>query len=415
MSGTKSLIAVLLIIIVGGLLIAGMTFANYRFSQENPGGNDFLARWMGARYWLVNGISPYDERVSEASQLMIYGHLADPSLGEDKNHFVYPLTSMIFFGPFGLIEYLPARALWMTFIELSLIALFIVSIQLSGWKVRPWKVGLLLLFSLLWYHSARTIILGQFAAINALLLTLGLLLIARKQYYVAGFLLSLSISKPQMSVLLLLYVIIWAISVRNWELWWGVITGALIQIGVSIVLMPDWPLQMIRQVLDYPSYTPIGEPLSIIANAMPALSKPVSIFLHTIFIVYLGYEWIISLGKKPRHFVWTAMLTLAVTNLVIFRTATTNYVMLLPVLFYIFTISEIRWRAAGHLFVWLSLIILLVGLWILFFITVEGNQEQPIMFLPLPFFCLFGLWWVRWWAISPPRLFINEMSQELVE
>ena len=400
---------------MGGALFAGITYANYRFSLENPGGNDFLARWMGARYWLVNGISPYDERVSQASQMMIYGHLADPSIGEDKNHFVYPLTSMLFFGLFGLMDYLPARALWMSVIELSLIALVIVSIQLVGWKVKPWKAGLLLLFSLLWYPSARTIILGQFAAINALLLTLGLLLITRKQYYVAGFILSLTISKPQMSILLLPYVLIWALSVRNWELWWGVVTGAIIQIGVSIVLMPDWPVQMIRQVLDYPTYTPIAEPLSIIANGIPALSRPVNIFLHVVFFIYLGYEWIISFGKDLRHFVWTAMLTLVVTNLVIFRTATTNYVMLLPVLFYIFSILEIRWRSAGHLFVWLTIITFAIGLWTLFLVTVEGNQEQPVMFLPLPLFCLIGLWWVRWWAIRPPRLFIHEMSQQLVE
>ena len=108
------------LVLVSLLGLVGLTWANYRFSAQNPGGNDFLARWMGARKWLMEGISPYDEHVSLATQEMIYGHPADVSQGEDISHFVYPLTSMVFFGPFGLLDFLPARALWMTVLELSL-------------------------------------------------------------------------------------------------------------------------------------------------------------------------------------------------------------------------------------------------------------------------------------------------------
>jgi len=60
----EPLILILLVLfVVGG--VAGLTWMNYRFSVQNPGGNDFLARWMGARKWLMEGISPYDQRVSQ--------------------------------------------------------------------------------------------------------------------------------------------------------------------------------------------------------------------------------------------------------------------------------------------------------------------------------------------------------------
>ena len=200
----------------------------------------------------MQGISPYDEEVSRDTQLKIYGHVADPSIGEDKSHFVYPLPSMIFFGPFGLLDYPLARALWMTLVELSMFCLAIVAIRLAEWKMPWWKTGILILFSLLWYHSLRTIILGQFAAINALLIALGLLLVKSKQDFVAGLVLSLSIAKPQMSFLILPYVLFWALSVKRWELWWGIFSGLVIQFGITLALMPDWPAQMLRQVLDYP-------------------------------------------------------------------------------------------------------------------------------------------------------------------
>jgi hypothetical protein len=408
----RSAIIVCIAIVLIGLLLTGLTFVNYRFSIENPGGNDFLARGMGARYWLVKGISPYDEQVSLATQQMIYGHPADPSIGEDKNHFVYPLPSMIFFGLFGLVDYPLARALWMTTLELCLFGLAIVGVRLADWEASPWKMAVLLLFSLLWYHSARTIIIGQFAAINALLIALSLLLIKNKQDFVAGLILSMSIAKPQMSFLILPYVIIWALLIKRWELFWGILSGMVILMGVSLALMPDWPVQMLRQLLDYPSYTHIGSPLSIIANSMPGVSRQISIFLHLFFIGYLLLEWVISWRKDMRHFIWTALMTLVITNLIVFRTATTNYVMLLPVLFYIFAIWEVRWKLTGQFFMWLSLAGLGIGLWALFLLTVEGNVEQAIMYLPLPIFSLFGLWWVRWWAIKPPRLMMTDSSSQ---
>jgi hypothetical protein len=415
LANLRSAFGIVLTLLLICLVIAGLTYANLRFSNLYPGGNDFLARWNGARYWLVEGISPYDERVSLDTQQKIYGHAADPSKGEDKNHFVYPLPSMLFFGLFGLLDYPLARALWMTALEFSLIGLAIVGLRLADWKVPLWKATILILFSLLWYHALRTVIIGQFAAINALLIALSLLLIKQKQDFIAGFVLSLSIAKPQMSFLIIPYVLIWALSVKRWELWWGTLSGLVIQMGVSLALMPDWPAQMLRQVFDYPNYTAIGSPLSIIANAMPGIGRPLNIFLHVIFLGYLLIEWVISLRKDTPHFMWTALLTLVITNMVVVRTATTNYVMLLPVLFYIFAIWEERWKTAGQFFMWLSLAVLGVGLWVLFIVTVQGNIEQSIMYLPLPFFSLLGLWWVRWWAIRPPRLMMEELGKQQLE
>lgn len=65
------------------LTLVALTEVNYRFALANPGGNDFLARWMGAHMWLKEGLSPYNERVSLASQVAIYGRPADAGRGED--------------------------------------------------------------------------------------------------------------------------------------------------------------------------------------------------------------------------------------------------------------------------------------------------------------------------------------------
>jgi hypothetical protein len=135
--------------------------------------------------------------------------------------------------------------------------------------------------------------------------------------------------------------------------------------------------------------------------------------LHILAGLYLLVEWVLAWGKDQRHFLWTAAMTMVITNLIAYRTATTNYMMLLPVLFLIFRVWEYRWKGFGSVIVWFTLIIFLVGLWGLFMTTVQGNQEAPLMFLPLPFFCLIGLWWVRWWAMRPDRLMFDELAARL--
>ena len=58
------------------------------------------------------------------------------------------------------------------------------------------------------------------------------------------------------------------------------------------------------------------------------------------------------------------------------------------------------------------LLALFFGLWWLFLTTIQrGDQpiQHPIMFFPLPLFMLLGLYWVRWWAIRPPRPLMDEM------
>ncbi len=401
--------AIILVVLLG---LAGLTWANYRFSIQNPGGNDFLARWMGAYKWLQEGISPYDERVSLATQEMIYGHPADVSKGEDINHFVYPLTSMVFFGPFGLLEYLPARALWMTVLELSLAALAILSLKLVRWKISPVRVAVMILFSVLWYHGARTIIVGQFAAIEALLLIGALLLIYKEQDGFAGLLLALATTKPQMAYLIIPFVLIWAYSRQRFTIFsgfFGSLAGIFI---VSIFFIPNWPLQMIWQIMEYPSYTErIGSMVSILAGAIPGISTQLSIILNILFWGYLIMEWALAWGKDRNWFTWTALMTMVLTNFMVSRTATTNYVMMLPALFIVFKVLEYRWPKAGKGIVWALILLFFGGLWVLFFDTVQGNLEQPAMYLPLPLFCLIGLWWVRWWSIRPPLMPIEDLAE----
>jgi hypothetical protein len=393
------------------LLVVSLTVANYRFAVAAPGGNDFLNRWNAAQYWVVRGVNPYDQQVSQATQRLSYGHLADTNRGEELGDFLYPLPAMLFFGPFGFLPYTQARAVWMTLLELCLPALVLMGIRLARWKTSGPMLAALMLFSALWYHGIRTVVVGNFAVIEAVLITGALLATQRKQDIVAGILLALSLSKPQMSVLLIPFIMLWGAFARRWALLLSILISSIVLIGISLAFIPDWPILWLRQMVSYPSYTYLGPPVEILAGLLPRGARWANLIVSGVFLIGLGWEWIRSLAKGERTFLWVAQATLVVTNLVAYRTATTNYVVMLPALILIFSVWQSRWGGKGAVAIYACLLALLVGLWALFLATVVGNTESPAMYIPLPFLALLGLFWVRWWATREPHFQVADGSQ----
>src|SRR4030066_1132757 len=137
----------------------------------------------------------------------------------------------------------------MTLIEVSLPALIIMGLGLAHWRPLLWLQVPLLLFAVLSYHGIRTVVLGQFAAIEAVLMVGALLAIQRRQDQLAGILLGLSIAKPHMAVLLIPFVLLWAVrSARIIVAGWATATAGLL-IGGSLAPIPAWPGGGLRPLL----------------------------------------------------------------------------------------------------------------------------------------------------------------------
>lgn len=386
------------------IFLIGLGVTNYSFVRQSPGGNDFLARWTGAHYWLVEGVNPYDEEVSLAAQTMIYGRPADPSKGEDIAHFVYPLPAMLFFGPFGFLPFPMARAIWMTILEICLVVIGLIGLRLARWSPDRFTQAFIILFSILWYHGARSVIVGQFAVIEAVLIALALLAIQSELDEAAGIVLALTITKPQMSFLIIPFVLIWSIRARRLKIVGWFLGWTTVLIAGSLIALPSWPLGWLGQLLSYSSYTDLGSPISILTNFLPGGGGTVNLILTGLLSLYLLWEWIMAAGKEDPWFQWTAALTIVITNLIAFRTATTNFVGMLPALLIIFKTWEDRWDKGGLIASLITLLGLSVGLWALFLGTVQGNVEDAVMYLPLPILALIGLLWSRWWVVSSSRL-----------
>jgi len=382
------------------LLLAGCyTWATWRaFTQRVPGGNDFLAHYTAWEAYLKHGLSPYSDEAALHTQLAIYGRPALP--GEDQNRLTYPFYSIILHGPFVAIDYPLARAIYMTLLQAALFAGVIMTLDLVHWRPPTWLLTVILAWSLLYYPQARGVILGQFAIFGFLSLAGTLFLLRRNRDSSAGALLVLSTVKPTLVFLVTPFLLIWAVTRRRWRFVGGFLgTLAVLTLG-SLVALPSWIGELWHRITRYGQYTIGQSPVWLLTHvAVPSLGLSGETVIAALLVAGMLAAWWLAIrpgGDVEFH--WALGVTLVVSNLIVPRSATTNYVlMLLPVL-WVFAALD-RSPEWGRSLLLTVMLISLIGPWWLHFVTVHGNAEHPIMFIPPPLILGLVLAFGRKWLI----------------
>jgi hypothetical protein len=403
---------VILIAAVALIGLGVLTWGNYRYAKQNPGGNDFLVHWMGTRSLITQGLDPYSDEVALKIQTVAYGRAAKP--GEHLLRVAYPLYSILVFLPFALIgSFTLARAIWMTVLEVALVLMTFLSLRLVRWRVGPGMLVLLLIFSLLWYHGLRPLILGNAVVLVALGLLGGFLALRAGADEMAGVLFAFTTVKPQVVVLLLPFVIFWAFNQRRMRVIGWLVGTVLLLSAAAALIIPNWLVENLREVILYPSYNPPGSPRAAFIEWWPSFGSRLGWALTGVMAVILLMEWWLNRKAEFPGFLWTACLTLTISQWIGIQTDPGNFIVLFPAIILVFTHLADRWRSIGRVIVVLSMVVLFVGIWLLFLKTVQyGAQpvQNPVMFFPLPAFLLLTLYWVRWWAIAPPTVWYDMLD-----
>jgi cell division protein FtsW (lipid II flippase) len=184
-------------------------------------------------------------------------------------------------------------------------------------------------------------------------------------------------------------------------------------LSVSAALfIPDWLLQNLREIMAYTSYNPPGTPGAVFEIWLPATGRRFGWGLSIILGVILLIEWILVRRKEFRWFLWTAGLTLVVSQWIGIQTDPGNFILLFLPLVLVFAMWAERWGRAGDVVIIFVMGLLFVLPWAIFLQTITyGDQpmQHPVMFFPLPLFLLISLYWVRWWAIRPRSMLVEEL------
>jgi len=385
--------------------IAILTRINYRFALQNPGGTDFLVHWVGTRSFIIEGISPYSDEAALRIQEITYGRPAQA--GEHQHRVVYPFYSQLIFAPFAFIpDFATARAVWMTFSEIAVIAIAFLSMRLTGWRPKIWLLPVYFIFCLLWYHGLRPLINGNAVIVVALLLVAALIAIRDRRDISAGIFLGLATFKPHLVIIPIIFVLLWAISHRRWSLFGWTIGSTIILIILGMAFIPNWLAQNIWEIIKFPDYNPVLTFGNAFQEWWPGIGTQLKWGLTIFLTVTLIVEWWLTRGKGFPQFLWTFCLTLAVSQWIGIATDPGNFILLLLPLVLIFSVWGERWAKGGDWIILSAMLIIFVGLWYLFLKTVEYGyqpQQNPIMFLPMPLLILAGLYWIRWWVLRTTR------------
>jgi hypothetical protein len=386
------------------ILMIGYTWATWRFFTERvPGGNDLLAHITAWEAYLQDGVSPYSDEAALHTQRAIRGRPALP--GEDENRMTYPFYSVILHGPLVFIDYAVARAIYMTLLQSALIVGVIMMLDLIHWRPPTWLMTILLAWSVLFYPAARGILLGQFAILGFFSLVATLHLLRRHRDVAAGSLLVLSTVKPTLVFLAVPFLMLWGL-VRQRRRFVFSFLGTLAALSVaSMIALPTWISELVLRVRMYSSYTVGQSPVWLLTHAaIPVLGHTGELALSGLLVLMMLVTWFLAIRPGGDHeFYWVLGVTLIISNLIVPRSATTNYVLLLVPLLWGIGVLDRRGRL-GRMIVLFILFVSSVGLWWLHLVTVDGNQEQAIMFIPIPVLLGLTLTLGRRWFIRDARL-----------
>jgi hypothetical protein len=217
---------------------------SYAGRETLPRSTDFLCYWTAGNL-LAHGQSPYDP----AAQSRIQRNLGwDKSTrGGGRYEFLpyyYPLWFGLLCVPLGTIDYPIAERMWFFFnIECLLISALLLRDVIDN---VPRAVPPVVLSA--FFPTLLAVYAGQTSILILLLVAASWSLLAHRRDRAAGAILALLTIKPQLSVLILAGVMLWAGRRRRW----GVVGGFAVGFGLlflaSTAVLPSWPDQMLRAI-----------------------------------------------------------------------------------------------------------------------------------------------------------------------
>lgn len=303
-------------------------------AHDRPRGNlsDLYPRWLGARELLLHGRDPYSSQITCEIQTGYYGRPLDatrPTDPKDQQAFAYPVYVVFVLAPTVRLPFAVVQKafLWM------LVALTAASVFLWTWVI-GWPASILeqlvwILFVMGCFPAVQGLKLQQLTLLVATILAASMAAVVRRHFIWAGILLAVATIKPQLVILLALWLLIWVLG--NWHerqsLLWSFISSMGVLLIASELLLPGWIREFRVATVAYYQYTGGGQ--SILDFSLTQLWGRILSGIVVVFTVALLWR-LRGSNEGSAQFQWSVPLVLAVTLLVIPTFALYNQLLLLP-------------------------------------------------------------------------------------
>jgi hypothetical protein len=317
-------------------------------AHGRPRGNlsDLYPRWLGARELLLRGRDPYSPAVTREIQQGYYGRPLDParpSEPKDQQGFAYPVYVAFCLAPTIHLQFEVVRKGFFWVLLGLTVATIPLWLRVLRWSVPPWAQASLVVLTIGSLPVMQGLKLQQITLFVVGLLAVAMALLASDRPIAAGILLAVATIKPQLVVLLLLWLLIWTLADwrRRYPLAASFLTAMAILMAASEWYLPHWIPRFWHAVREYQSYTgamsvmdrlmgslSIGAPMTGAASAGRPWSRVLELLVFAAMVCACWRQ------RRQRAdtgaFAFTLSLVLATTVLLVPTFAPYNQVLLIP-------------------------------------------------------------------------------------
>lgn len=108
-----------------------------------------------------------------------------------------------------------------------------------------------------------------------------------------------------------------------------VVFGSMVVLTLGgMLVIPNWVLQNIWEILNYPAYNPAGSIADVIGNWFPGMGSIVKWVISGSLGLLLVYEWWIARKQEFHWFLWTVCITLLISQWIGIQTDPGNFIVL---------------------------------------------------------------------------------------
>jgi hypothetical protein len=207
--------------------------------------SDLYPRWLGARELLWQHRNPYSAEVTREIQRGFYGRELDwsnPNDPKDPEAFAYPIYVVFLIAPLLPFSFASVRPVFFCIMFLMTMASLPLWMRALRLSLSPRAAMLAWIATMSSYATIDGLHLDQLTLLVGFLVSASIAALARGRLALAGVLLALATIKPQLLILVITFILLWAVrkwrSRRRFVAGFGLAMAALL--AGSEMLLPGW-------------------------------------------------------------------------------------------------------------------------------------------------------------------------------
>jgi hypothetical protein len=328
--------------------------------------NDFYPVWLTSREWKRERRDPYSTAMTREIQTGLFGRPLDPQRSGDPlpeyRTFAYPAFTDLLLWPAAEIPFAVSRVLLAPLLAVLTLVSVVFWARALSWRPTAIVLAIILLLTLSSYPVLEGLYAGQLGLLVGFLLAASLLALQRGRLLFAGFLMALTTIKPQMTVLVVFFLVLWTL--QNWRVRRAFCVGLfgtlILLVGAALLVWPRWIHDWLQVLLGYHRYA--NPPLVAEVLAQPLRSGAAVTWL--LMVLLLAGAVLLAWRNRAaaagsRDFWLTLGLLLAITTIALLPgQAVHDHVLLLPALF---LFAQRRQEMRG----WIASALLAIGIGVL--------------------------------------------------